>query len=1062
MRRLAAEFAMTDAASPRPLREPRPGPWRRLGVGALVVLAILLALAAVAWLNRRAAARELLIGWLDRKGIEADLQVERVELDRLVARIRVGDPRDPQVTVDRVEVDFALWSHGSLGVTPSRVRLVRPVVRARLHQGRLSFGTLDPLIEEFTRKPPRPDTRGPLILVEQARLRLASDWGQAVVNADARIDDGKLMRLRAIVPPTALASGGVTSRNLTGTADLTTVGDRITGRVGLAADAATIGRWSGEKARGEVVVDMPYPDFKTRKGDGRARVAATITGDRLALPGAEARKAVATAVFDGETRGWIDAFTLTGHTEATLRAAALDLGQAKIGGLDLRLAAERATVTRAQALTWRADAVGAASAVKVTHGAMGLSGRAVRVTARRLVLGGRDAAFEAGGPLAASADRLAWNDLALTDARTTTTLDLVSDGALRVEAAGSLSASRGAWPQFGPAARDDLPELIEMKRALSAFAVDAPAWRLVAGGGGARVELARPATLRPANGGVLTIAPAQTPIFIARGGERGGGALSLTATRGRGLPEARFAVPSWSLTSGGFTARLDGRAALDFGLARGVALETEGRLTSEGGRLTYTAAGCAPVTVERLELDENDVTDLSLTLCPVDQPLVAVSEGRWRAEGAARSLDASAPFLAAHVRDAEGRFIATGDAGGLGLEAVVARATVEDATTPLRFNPLTAEGHVHLKDETWDGAFDLSRSGARLAGLTLSHDGRAGAGGLTVEAPSIVFGEGGLQPGDLSPMAGAFIGSPASGSVAFAGRIDWREDEEGTSSGRLTIPGLDFVSPAGPVKGLRGTVDFTSLAPLITAPNQTLTADTVETFAPLTGVTATFGLDKAGVTVSGGELNAAGGVVRIEPFVMPLDRTQPFSGVITLDRIQLGQLVAGAGFGDKVQLDAVVSGRLPFTSDPRAGWRIAGGSLAAIQPGRLSIQREALSGLQAGGGGEAVPPGTVENLAYQAMEDLAFDLLSAEVNSLDEGRIGVLFHIKGRHDPPERQELRVGLAELISRRFLDRPLPLPSDTGIDLTLDTTLNLNQLIADLIAMNAARNGEGSSEP
>jgi hypothetical protein len=141
------------------------------------------------------------------------------------------------------------------------------------------------------------------------------------------------------------------------------------------------------------------------------------------------------------------------------------------------------------------------------------------------------------------------------------------------------------------------------------------------------------------------------------------------------------------------------------------------------------------------------------------------------------------------------------------------------------------------------------------------------------------------------------------------------------------------------------------------------------------------------------------------------------------------------------------------------GVRIAGGSLAAVQPGRLSIAREALSGLEAGGGGEAVPPNTVQDLAYQAMENLSFDILSAEVNSLDEGRIGVLFRIKGRHDPPERQEMRVGLAEFINRKFLERKLPLPSDTGIDLTLDTTLNVNQLLSDLLAVNRARNGEAA---
>ncbi len=91
------------------------------------------------------------------------------------------------------------------------------------------------------------------------------------------------------------------------------------------------------------------------------------------------------------------------------------------------------------------------------------------------------------------------------------------------------------------------------------------------------------------------------------------------------------------------------------------------------------------------------------------------------------------------------------------------------------------------------------------------------------------------------------------------------------------------------------------------------------------------------------------------------------------------------------------------------------------------------------------------------MENLAFDTLTADVDSADEGRLGVRFHIVGRHDPPQRQELRLSLSELISREFLNRTLPLPSGTGINLTLDTTLNLNQLVSDLLAVNRARNGE-----
>ena len=101
---------------------------------------------------------------------------------------------------------------------------------------------------------------------------------------------------------------------------------------------------------------------------------------------------------------------------------------------------------------------------------------------------------------------------------------------------------------------------------------------------------------------------------------------------------------------------------------------------------------------------------------------------------------------------------------------------------------------------------------------------------------------------------------------------------------------------------------------------------------------------------------------------------------------------------------------------------------------------------------------TAVEFAYQAMEHLAFDLLDAEVNSLPGGRLGVLFHIRGEHAPPERQEIRLTLAELISRNFLNRELPLPSGTKVDLTLDTSLNLDQLLRDYVE---AQESAGSAE-
>ena len=103
-----------------------------LGLAALAVLALLLA--GLLYLNRRAAAREMLTGWLEKRGVPSEVEIERVELDGLVARVRAGDPRDPDFAVERVEVDYVIgapWSARGLGVTPSRVRLGRPGLKAR-------------------------------------------------------------------------------------------------------------------------------------------------------------------------------------------------------------------------------------------------------------------------------------------------------------------------------------------------------------------------------------------------------------------------------------------------------------------------------------------------------------------------------------------------------------------------------------------------------------------------------------------------------------------------------------------------------------------------------------------------------------------------------------------------------------------------------------------------------------------------------------------------------------------------------------------------------------------
>ena len=198
-----------EPATPAPRLPHRRGPLSRLLLVVGAILLALIVLLAALYAARREAAREVLVGWLERQGVEAEVEFERFDFDGLVGRIRAGPKDDPDLVVGRVEVDYAFaspFSPGGWSVTPTRIRLYRPVVKARLRDGRLDFGSLDPIVQDFLRRPPQPDRDGPLVLIEQARVRLITDVGELQARGDARLDDSRLVSLDATLPAAMAAS----------------------------------------------------------------------------------------------------------------------------------------------------------------------------------------------------------------------------------------------------------------------------------------------------------------------------------------------------------------------------------------------------------------------------------------------------------------------------------------------------------------------------------------------------------------------------------------------------------------------------------------------------------------------------------------------------------------------------------------------------------------------------------------------------------------------------------------------------------------------------------------
>jgi hypothetical protein len=601
-------------------------------------------------------------------------------------------------------------------------------------------------------------------------------------------------------------------------------------------------------------------------------------------------------------------------------------------------------------------------------------------------------------------------------------------------------AGLGSYSGLGAPAAADSAQIVAIKRAVRAFRFDAPALALAASSGAPRLVLTRPVSLRPETGGQAVLA------------ERDGG-YRLTVAGG-GLPGLDAQIDHLVMAPAGATIRGSLRAQVSAGLVQDGRVDAAGTLALSGRGVSFTGDRCADVAADRVRLGANDLRALSARLCPAGAPLFTLAGSAWRLQGRVNRLAATAPFLQSRIADGTGRLTVAQGGGRLSAEATLSAARVVDTAAQTRFDPLRMAGTVGLARDVWTADLGFRTSGGvPVAHAALRHDSHSGVGGVDITTGTLTFAEGDLQPNQLSPLAAA-LGSPVAGTAAFTGRFAW--DKAGTtSSGTLSIPGLDFETPAGRVSGLSGRIEFVSLSPLVTAPGQALKARSLAAIAPVSDITAGVALDAGALTISGGQASVGGGRVLVESLAIPLSAGAPIRGVLEVDGVQLHDLVEASPFGDRVDLDAKVSGRVPFEATG-GKVRIAAASLHAIQPGRLSINRNALSAVAASGAVEApaVPAvtgavaanDTFTDFAYQAMENLAFDKLEAVIASRADGRLGVIAHIAGRHDPPKRQEIRLSLFDLIGRRFMDRKLPLPSDTAVDLTLDTTLNLDDLMAD----------------
>jgi hypothetical protein len=268
---------------------------------------------------------------------------------------------------------------------------------------------------------------------------------------------------------------------------------------------------------------------------------------------------------------------------------------------------------------------------------------------------------------------------------------------------------------------------------------------------------------------------------------------------------------------------------------------------------------------------------------------------------------------------------------------------------------------------------------------------------------------------------------------------------------------VDLQSPFGPVRQLKTELAFTSLMPVALRPAQTVTVERIDIAVPLEQVSATFTYTPEAMQVEAATAAVAQGRATLDPMAYSFAPGATSKGTLRLQNINAQALVEAAGLPDRMTIEARISGTVPFTLGPE-GVRFVDGRIAATAPGKLSIKREALTASVGTGASGQAPPNAVQDFAYQALEHLAFERLEGVVNSQPMGRLGLLLHVVGQNDPPQVEETRVGVLALLRGQAFDKPLPLPKGTPIDLTLDTSLNLDELLDSYLN----RSGAGAAAP
>ncbi|MCB2048529.1 MAG: YdbH domain-containing protein [Novosphingobium sp.] len=901
--------------------------WRFVLLGIFVLLVLAL---AIGWFSRERIAHNLIASELKKRGVPATYRIESIgPRQQVLANLVIGDPKQPDFTAERLIVAI----RPRFGVPEiTSVRVIKPRLHGTWLKGKLSFGALDPLIFTQSDEPFRlPDMN---LAIEDGRGLIESDHGALGLKLEG---NGNLR-------------GG------------------FAGQVAAVSTDASFGGCDADRLTlfGKILVTAEKPDFTgpvrlsslkcANAGLGIANLdlQADVTGD-AAMNGAEGKlvlKAGSLRLADYAMRGagGISRFSWR-NDKLTAR---YDLAGRAIETPQLRIPKAK--------LAGRVRSFDHFSRVDVESD---LSGSVVAL----------------GAPFARTLDDLARQ----ADGSFVTALAQKAGAALRREAMGAnfaVSANLRHSPQGdslivpGAVLRGASGQsLVSLSRLQVKMTDKGP--QLLAG--------------NFATGGPNLPRISGT---VSRQGMDGFAADIAMAAYASG--DARLVLPKLVIVQKpgrlGFAGRLLASGELASGArAENLSLPIEGNWSQLAGLSVWRS--CTQVSFERLRLSGLDLSKRSLSLCPprggaivrsgagglkiaagtpsldlagkLGGTPVRLKSGpvglAWPGHFAVRTIDVAlgpaqtaSRFRVANLTGLVGSEIGGAfDGAEVSLDAVPldmtevsgrwryagevltlaqGRLRLSDREQVDRFEPLVAnDATLRLADNliTASAVLREPESQREVLRTDIRHNLASGRGSADLFVDGLLLDDA-VQPDTLTPLALGVIAN-AKGTVRGTGRIDW--DEAGvTSTGRFGTDGLDFAAAFGPVTGASGTIEFTDLLGLVTAPDQQLKVAAINPGIEVTDGTITYELREGNIlAVKRGRWPFLEGALRLRPVDIEIGTDHAVRYVLVIDGIDAARFVQQLDLGN-LAATGTFDGRLPLIFD-KDGGRIERGRLTSREPG---------------------------------------------------------------------------------------------------------------------------------